>query len=112
MPTSGRQDEFIAEGGRDGATRFEQGFQMSFGSFLEAQDSLTAVAPVRVTTGEKLGLGDPDAVLILADMDFADGHDHDRTKIDLSCCGVNSLATASLAHFCGETFRVRLRDLS
>jgi hypothetical protein len=47
---SGGEDEFVAEGSRDGASGFEQSFQMRFGSLLESKGGLATVAPVCVAT--------------------------------------------------------------
>src|SRR5208283_1615965 len=45
---SGGENKFVAESGRDGASGFEQGFQMRLGSLLESKGGLATVAPVRV----------------------------------------------------------------
>ncbi len=43
---SSGENEFVAEGRRNRASRFEQRFEMCFGRLLEAQDRFAAVAPV------------------------------------------------------------------
>ena len=46
---SGGEDEFVAEGGRDGASGFQQRFQMGFCGLLKTKNSFTPVASVGVT---------------------------------------------------------------
>lgn len=75
-PGSGREDEFVAEGGRNRAPRFHQRLQMRFGGLLKAQDGFTAVASVRVTAGEQFAFRDEEAVLIAPDFDLGNGNDH------------------------------------
>ncbi len=45
---SGGEDELVAEGRRDGAAGFEEGFEVRLGGLLEAEDGLTAVLAMRV----------------------------------------------------------------
>ena len=73
---SGGEDEFVAEGGRDGAAGFEQCFQMHLGGLLKSKGGLATVAPVRVATGQQGGFGNPDAVFILSELHFRKWNNH------------------------------------
>jgi hypothetical protein len=73
---SGGEHEFVAEGWRDGPSGFEQCFQMGLGGLLETERGFAPVAPVRVTAGEQVGLGDPHAVLIPTQLHFREWNDH------------------------------------
>ena len=78
---SGGEDEFVAEGGRDGTSGFEQGFQMRLGGLLESKGGLATVAPVRVAAGQQGGFGNPDAVFILTELHFREWNDHNGHKL-------------------------------
>ncbi len=78
---SGGEDEFVAESGRDGASGFEQSFQMRLGSLLESQGGLATVAPVRVATGQQGGLGNPQAIFILTELHFREWNNHNGHNI-------------------------------
>jgi hypothetical protein len=73
---SGGEDEFVAEGSRDGASGFEQSFQMRFGSLLESKGGLATVAPVCVAAGQQGGFGNPHAIFILTELHFREWNDH------------------------------------
>jgi hypothetical protein len=73
---SGGENKFVAEGGRDGTSGFEQGFQMRLGSLLESQVGLATVAPVRVATGQQSGFRNPHAVFIQTELHFRKWNDH------------------------------------
>jgi hypothetical protein len=66
---------------RDGASDFEQSFQMRLGSLLESKGGLATVAPVRVAAGQQNRFGNPDAVFILTELHFREWNDHDGHKI-------------------------------
>lgn len=78
---SGGEDEFVAEGGRDGASGFEQRFQMGLGGLLKSQGGLAAVAPVRVAAGQQGGFGNPHAVFVLTKLHFREWNDHNGNKV-------------------------------
>ncbi len=78
---SGGENEFVAKGGRDGASGFEQGFQVRLGGLLESKGGLATVAPVRVAAGQQGGFGNPDAVFILTELHFREWNDHNGHKV-------------------------------
>ncbi len=82
---SGSENEFVAEGSRDGASGFEQSFQMRLGSLLESQSGLATVAPVSMATGQQGGFGNPHAVFILSKLHFREWNDHSGHKV--TCFG-------------------------
>ena len=55
---------------RDGASGFQQRFQVRLGGLLETQRRFAPVAPVRVTTGQEGRFGNPHAVFILTKLHF------------------------------------------
>jgi len=85
---SGGEDEFVAEGGRDGTSGFEQGFQMRLGGLLKSKSGLATVAPVRVAAGQQGGFGNPDAVFILTELHFREWNDHNGHKVTSSASDV------------------------
>ena len=52
FPRSGGENEFVAEGFRDGASGFKQRFKVRLGGLLKAKGGFTPVASVRVATGQ------------------------------------------------------------
>ena len=46
---SGGKDELVAEGGRDGAAGFEEGFEVRLGGLLEPEDGFAAILAVGMT---------------------------------------------------------------
>jgi hypothetical protein len=78
---SGGENEFVAKGGRDGASGFEQGFQVRLGGLLESKGGLATVAPVRVAAGQQGGFGNPDAVFILTELHFRERNNHNGHKV-------------------------------
>ena len=78
---SGGEDEFVAEGGRYGASGFEQSFQMRLGSLLESQGGFATVAPVCMAAGQQGGFGNPHAVFVLTKLHFREWNDHNRHKV-------------------------------
>ena len=86
---SGGEDEFVAEGGRDGPTGFEQRLQMRLGRLLKAQGGFAAVVSVRVATRQQAGFGDPDAVFVLTELHFRKWNDHDAPTVARLLPGVN-----------------------
>ena len=85
---SGGENEFVAKSGRDGASGFQQRFQMRFGSLLKTQGSFAAVAPVRVAAGQQGRFGDPHPVFILTELHFRERNDHCRAIVTRSAAGV------------------------
>jgi len=81
---SGGENEFVAEGGRDGTPGFEQGFQMRLGSLLESKGGLATVAPVRVAARQQSGFGNPHAIFILTELHFRKWNDHNGHKVTSS----------------------------
>ncbi len=86
---SGRNNEFVAEGGRDRAASFEQSFQMSLGGVLKMEDCLPAIASVGVTTGKQSGFGDPHAVFVSPRLNFRNGDDHTEGTLTAFADAVN-----------------------
>jgi len=66
---------------RNGASGFEQSFQMRLGSLLESKGGLATVAPVRVAAGQQGGFGNPYAIFILTELHFRRWNDHNGHKI-------------------------------
>lgn len=85
---SGGENKFVAESRRNGASGFEQRFQVSFGGLLKAKRDFAAVTPVRVAAGQQAGLGYPDAVLIPPDLHFREWNDHNATTVTRRASGV------------------------
>ena len=81
---SGGENKFVAEGGRDGTSGFEQGFQMRLGSLLESQVGLATVAPVRMAARQQGGFGNPNAIFILTELHFRKWNDHNGHKVTSS----------------------------
>ena len=80
-PRSGSEDEFVAEGFRNGTPGFEERFEMGFGGLLKTQGRFAPVASVRVTAGQQTGLGNPDAIFILSELHLRKWNDHCGTKL-------------------------------
>lgn len=78
---SGSEDKLVAEGGRNGAAGFEEGFEVGLGRLLEAQGSFAPVASVRMTTGQEAGFGNPDTIFILSKLHFRKRNDHNATIV-------------------------------
>jgi hypothetical protein len=78
---SGGENKFVAEGSRDGASGFEQRFQMDLGGLLKAERSFAPVASVRVAAGEQRRFGNPHAVFILTELHFREWNDHSSVTI-------------------------------
>jgi hypothetical protein len=85
---SGGENKFVAEGGRDGASGFEQCFQMRLGGLLESKSGLATVAPVRVTPRQQCGFGNPHAIFILTELHFREWNDHNGLKVTFSASDV------------------------
>ena len=81
---SGGEDKFVAKSFRDGASGFEQGFQMGFGGLLKTQGGFAPVAPMCVTTGQQQRFGDPYAVFIPTELHFRERNNHDGRKLTCS----------------------------
>ena len=73
---SGGEDEFVAEGCRNGTAGVEQRFQMRLGGLLKTQGRFAPVAPVRVAAGEQNGFRNPNAVFVLPDLNFRERNYH------------------------------------
>ncbi len=85
---SGGQDKLVAKRGRDGPSGFQQCFQMGFGRLLEAQDGFAPVASMGMAAGEQSALGNPDAVLVAAELNLGKRHDHGAGKLTRRMTGV------------------------
>jgi len=85
---SGGENEFVAEGGRDRAARFQQRFQMRFCRLLKAKGGFAAVASVRVAAGQQAGFGDPHAVFVLTELHFRKWNDHNAATVTRPVSGV------------------------
>ncbi len=85
---SGGENEFVAEGGGDGASGFEERFQMGLGGLLKAERGFAPVAPVRVTAGQERRFGDPHAVFILTKLNFREWNDHSGRIVTRRAAGV------------------------
>ena len=81
---SSSKNELVAESGWNGASGFKQRFQMRFRGLLKAKRGLAAVAPVRVTTGQERGFGNPHAVFILTQLHFRERNNHNGRKLTCS----------------------------
>lgn len=84
------QDKPIAKGWRYWPSRLQQCFQVGFRRLLKTKNGLAPVASVCVTAGQELGFGDPNALLIPAQLDSRDRDDHDTHTISDCVCAVNS----------------------
>jgi len=89
---SGGENEFVAKGGRDGAARFQQGFEMRLGGLLKPEDRLAAILSVRVAAGQQRGLGNPHVILVAAHLNFGNGNDHRGSRLSRHAAGVKSHA--------------------
>jgi hypothetical protein len=78
---SKRTNEPLRRELRDGASGFEQGFQVRLGGLLKSKGGLATVAPVRVAAGQQGGFGNPDAVFILTELHFREWNDHNGHKL-------------------------------
>jgi len=85
---SGSENKFVAEGRRDGASGFEQRFQVDLGGLLKAQRCLAAVASVRVAAGQERRFGNPHAVFILTKSHFREWNNHGAATLTRSASGV------------------------
>ena len=78
---SKRTNEPLRRELRDGASGFEQGFQVRLGRLLESKGGLATVAPVRMAAGQQDGFGNPDAIFILTELHFRERNDHNGHKL-------------------------------
>ena len=85
---SGSEHKFIAEGNGDGASGFEQCFEMGLGGLLEAARGFAPVAPVCVVARQERGFGNPHTVLIPAELYLRDRNDHGVVRITRCASGV------------------------
>lgn len=85
---SGSENKFVAESGRDGASGFEQRFEMRLGGLLKAERGFAPVAPVRVAAGQERRFGNPYAVFILTKLHFREWNDHSAHIITRRASGV------------------------
>src|ERR1041384_4838529 len=79
--SSSGENELVAESWRDGASGFEQSFQMRFGGLLKTERGFAAVASVRVTAGQQRRLGNPHAVFVLTELHFRERNNHGAATI-------------------------------
>jgi len=75
------ENELVAESRGNGASRFEQGFQMRLGGLLETKGGFAPVAPLRMTTWQQRRFGDPHAVFILANLHFRERNNHSAYRL-------------------------------
>jgi hypothetical protein len=54
---------------------------MRFGRLLETQGGFASVTTLRMTTGQQLRFGDPDAVFILTNLHFRERNNHSGCKL-------------------------------
>jgi hypothetical protein len=73
---SGGEDELVAKGRRDRPAGFQRSLQMCLRRLLEAEQRLTPVTAMRVTAGQKAGLGDPDPVLVPPELHLPEWNNH------------------------------------
>jgi hypothetical protein len=73
---SGGEDEFVAEGRRDGTAGFEQCLQMRLGGLLESRGGFAPVMSMRVAAGQQGGFRNPHAVFILTQLHFGKWNNH------------------------------------
>ncbi len=66
---------------RDGAARFQQGFEVRLGGLLKVKKGFAPVASVRVAAGQQAGFGDPDAVFIPSNLHLRKRNDHNAETI-------------------------------
>src|SRR5476651_2702359 len=78
---SGGENEFIAKGFGNGASGFEQRFEMLFGGLLKTQCGFAPVVSVRVAAGQQRRFGNPHAVFVLSDLDFREWNNHNGERI-------------------------------
>jgi hypothetical protein len=78
---SGGENEFVAEGDRNRAARFEQGFQVDFGGLLKTERGFAPVASVRMAAGKQRRFCNPHAVFIPPDLHFREWNDHGAATV-------------------------------
>ena len=77
---SGGENKFVAESGWNGASGFEQRFQMRFGGLLKTKGGFAPVASLCMTTRQQQRFGNPDAVFILTNLHFRERNNHADTN--------------------------------
>lgn len=82
------KNEPVAERGRDGASGFQQRFQVGFGGLLKAKRGLATVASVRVAAGQQAGPGNPHSVFIPAKSHFREWNNHGAAILTGPASGV------------------------
>jgi hypothetical protein len=92
------EHKLVAEGRRNGAARFKQSLEMSFGCFLKTQDCLPAITPVGMAAGEQIGFCNPDPIFILPRLNLRDRNYHDLSTLNIAACAVNASRKMSLTH--------------
>jgi len=85
---SGGENELVAKGGRDGASGFEQRFQMNLGGLLKAERGFAAVASMRVAAGKQGRFGNPNAVFVPSQLHFREWNDHSGRIVARCAAGV------------------------
>src|SRR5438128_1408873 len=74
-PRSSHQHETISKSSRDRSASSKQRFQMRLGGLLESKRGLPAVTSLRMAPRQKIGFGDPHAVLVAANPNLGNGHE-------------------------------------
>lgn len=85
------QDKLVPKRGRNGATGLQQHFEVGLGGLLKPQNGFAPITAVRMTTRQKIRLGNPDAVLVPARLDFRKGNYHNRRRIAPRAQSVNAV---------------------
>ena len=78
------ENKFIAESGWNGASGFEQRFQMRLGGLLKTKGGFAPVASLCMTTGQQQRFGNPHAVFILTKLHFRERNNHGGRKLTCS----------------------------
>ena len=78
---SGGEDELVAERGRNGASGFQQRFEMGLGSLLKTQRGFASVAAMSVTARQQRRFRNPHAVFILSQLHFRERNNHGGARI-------------------------------
>ena len=84
-----RQHEAVTKRRRDRASRLQESFQVRLGCFLKPQDRLAPVASMRMTTWQKLRLGNPGSIFVLSHLNLGDRNNHLVDRLSDDSCAVN-----------------------
>jgi len=92
------EDELVAERWWNGPAGIQQRLQMCFRGLLKAEKGFAPVAPMRVTAGQQVGLGNPDPIFILSDLHLRQRNNHGAETVTRLASAVKGAFDARRFH--------------